>query len=65
MKFAGGSAMREMDRYTIENIGIPGQTLMLRAARGAAEAAAGMSCRMGDGFWCFLEAATMAETGLE
>ncbi len=42
MKFAGGSAMREMDRYTIENIGIPGQTLMLRAARGAAEAAAGM-----------------------
>lgn len=31
--------MREMDRYAIEELGIPGRTLMLRAAAGAAEAA--------------------------
>lgn len=39
MKFAGSAAMREMDRYAIEVLGIPGETLMLRAARGAAFAA--------------------------
>lgn len=39
MKFAGSAAMREMDRYAIEELGIPGETLMLRAAQGAAFAA--------------------------
>lgn len=42
MKFAGSSAMREMDRYTIEELGIPGETLMLHAARGVADCAAEM-----------------------
>ena len=40
MKFAGSAAMREMDRVAIEDLGVPGEELMLRAARGAAEAAA-------------------------
>ncbi len=39
MKFCGSAAMREMDRYTIEELGVPGETLMLRAASGAAAAA--------------------------
>ena len=39
MKFAESRAMREMDRYAIEELGIPGETLMLRAAKGAAFAA--------------------------
>ena len=39
MKFAGSAAMREMDQYTIETLGISGETLMLRAAAGAAQAA--------------------------
>ena len=34
MKFAGSQAMRDMDRYTIDVLGIPSDTLMLRAARG-------------------------------
>lgn len=34
--------MREMDRFAIEDMGIPGETLMLRAAAGAAELAADM-----------------------
>jgi NAD(P)H-hydrate epimerase len=40
MKFAGSAAMREMDRYTIQDLGISGETLMLRAATGAAKTAA-------------------------
>ena len=39
MRFAGSEAMREMDRVAIEELGIPGETLMLRASTGAAEAA--------------------------
>ena len=39
MKFGSTRAMREMDRYAIEDLGIPGETLMLRAAQGAAEEA--------------------------
>ena len=39
MKFAGSEAMRKMDRYTIDTLGVPGEELMLRAARGAAEVA--------------------------
>lgn len=39
MKFAGSEAMREMDRVTIQELGVPGEELMLRAAQGAAEAA--------------------------
>lgn len=39
MKFAGSAAMREMDRYTIDVLGVPGEELMLRAAAGAAKAA--------------------------
>ncbi len=39
MKFSGSEAMREMDRIAIEEMGIPGETLMLRAAAGAAAAA--------------------------
>lgn len=42
MKFAGSNAMREMDRYAIEQMGISGETLMLRAARAAAMAAMDM-----------------------
>ena len=34
MKFAGSQAMRDMDRYTIDVLGVPSDTLMLRAARG-------------------------------
>lgn len=37
MKFAGSQAMREMDRYTIDVVGVPSDTLMLRAARGLAD----------------------------
>ena len=37
MKFAGSQAMREMDRYTIDVVGVPSDTLMLRAARGMAD----------------------------
>lgn len=36
MKFTGSAAMREMDRFSIEELGIPGETLMLHAAEGAA-----------------------------
>lgn len=36
MKFAGSQAMRDMDRYTIDVLGVPSDTLMLRAARGLA-----------------------------
>lgn len=32
MKFAGSQAMRDMDRYTIDVVGVPSDTLMLRAA---------------------------------
>lgn len=39
MKFAGSAAMREMDRVTIQELGVPGEELMLRAAQGAVEAA--------------------------
>lgn len=35
MKFSGSQSMREMDRIAIEELGIPGETLMLRAATGA------------------------------
>ena len=37
MKFAGSQAMRDMDRYTIDVLGVPSDTLMLRAARGLAD----------------------------
>ena len=37
MKFAGSQAMRDMDRYTIDVVGVPSDTLMLRAARGLAD----------------------------
>jgi NAD(P)H-hydrate epimerase len=39
MKFAGSQAMKAMDDYAIHQIGIPSDTLMLRAAAGAAKAA--------------------------
>ena len=39
MRFSGSGAMREMDRIAIEEMGIPGETLMLRAAAGTAAAA--------------------------
>ena len=39
MKFAGSAAMKAMDTYAIESCGIPSDTLMLRAAFGAAEEA--------------------------
>lgn len=39
MKFAGSAAMRQMDQYAIQVMGIPSDVLMLRAARGAADAA--------------------------
>ena len=39
MRFSGSAAMREMDRIAIEELGIPGETLMLRAAAGVAETA--------------------------
>lgn len=37
MKFAGSQAMRDMDRYTIDVVGVPSDKLMLRAARGLAD----------------------------
>ena len=39
MRFSGSEAMREMDRIAIQEMGIPGETLMLRAAAGATAAA--------------------------
>lgn len=39
MKFSGSEAMRKMDAHAIEVMGIPSETLMLRAATGAAETA--------------------------
>ena len=39
MRFTGSAAMAAMDRYAIDVLGIPGKTLMLRAARGAADGA--------------------------
>ena len=39
MKFGGSSAMREMDRYTIDVLGVPSEQLMLRAAHGLYERA--------------------------
>lgn len=39
MKFAGSAAMAEMDRYTIQELGVPSEKLMLRAARGLADQA--------------------------
>ncbi len=38
MRFACAEAIREMDRYTIDELGIPGETLMLQAASGVADA---------------------------
>ncbi len=45
MRFAGSESMREMDRITIEDLGVPGETLMLRAARGLAAEAMRMVSR--------------------
>jgi NAD(P)H-hydrate epimerase len=39
MKFAGSQAMKAMDDYAIHQMGIPSDTLMLRAAAGAAKVA--------------------------
>lgn len=39
MKFAGSADAREMDKHAIEVMGIPSETLMLRAAAGAASEA--------------------------
>jgi NAD(P)H-hydrate epimerase len=39
MKFAGSQAMKAMDDYAIHQMGIPSDTLMLRAAAGAAKKA--------------------------
>lgn len=42
MRFAGSAAMRDMDAYAIDTVGIPSDTLMLRAARGLADKAEAM-----------------------
>lgn len=44
MKFAGSKAMKAMDEYTIQQYGIPSDTLMLRAAEGVAWEAKAMLC---------------------
>ena len=42
MRCAGSAAMRDMDAYAIDTVGIPSDTLMLRAARGLADKAEAM-----------------------
>lgn len=39
MKFSGSRAMADMDRYTIDILGVPGDILMLRASEGLCQAA--------------------------
>ncbi len=50
MRLVTAAEMRELDRHTIEDLGVPGQVLMARAGRAVAEAAIEVAESSADGF---------------